>query len=139
MTSESDAHQLTSDEINGLLRDLDGKENLPYEAFVGKAVPYIGWFWRTVWFDKEDYWFGVLPVYDHVIETNDKERLGFMENNKWGYAYCYCPPDVWSEIRTLLEEALLNQTYDNFRAVDEKIQSILMLDTETKKADFPRD
>lgn len=131
--------ELTSDEMNDLLYKLDGVEGLPYEAFGGKAVPYIGWFWRSVWFDEDDYWFGVLPVYDHVIETNDKPRLGFMENNKWDYDYCHCPPDKWSEIKRLLGIALLDQTHDNFKAVDDQIQGLLNQNTERKYKDFPRD
>jgi hypothetical protein len=138
MTSEADV-QLTSDVMNDLLVKLDGADDLPYEAFGGKAVPYIGWFWRHVWFDTEDYWFGLLPEYALELESNDKLRAGFMENNKWGYDYCYCPPDDWLEIKQLLGIALANQTRDNFKAVDNKIQSLLEQGTERKYKDFPRD
>jgi len=117
--------KLTSDQINDMLYDLDMRDVLPYDAFGGKVVPYIGWFWRPVGFDyHKEYSFGVLPVYDLVLESNADVKIGFMENNKWGYGYCHCPAKDWQEIRHLLETALLDQTHDNFKAVDDKIQSL---------------
>ena len=118
--------QLTSEELNEKIFDLDGREDLPYIAFGGKAVPYIGWYWRQVYFDVEvDYQFGVMPEYDLGIESNAKVRVGFMENNKWGYGYVRCPAEDFVKIRRLLETAVLDPTHDNFKAVDDKIQSLL--------------
>ncbi len=40
---------------------------------VGKSVPYIGWYWRTVDFSTR------------VTIADCKEFVGHCENNKWGY------------------------------------------------------
>jgi hypothetical protein len=115
------------------IEDMD--EEKPYEAFGGKAFPYLGWYWRQVDFDQPDYEFGVLPVFKDeflgpkggtiVLEENDKLRLGFMENNKWDYACHYCGPKAWQEIKRLLEIAVKDPTHDTLKAVDDKIQSLL--------------
>ena len=114
---------MKSEEINKIIHSWDSKD-MPYEAFGGKAIPYIGWFWRTVNFDSEAYYFGVLPEYKG-LDRNDKVRLGFMENNKWDYDYCFCPSIDWHEIKQLIEEAVKNPTHDTLKAVDDKIQSLL--------------
>ena len=111
--------QLTSDELNERIAALDGRDDLPYEAFRDKAVPYIGWFWRHVDFDQDDYSFGLMP------DRLGGALVGFMENNKWEYNYTNCPPDDWQEIRQLLEAAVLDQTRDNLKAANDKIQSLI--------------
>ena len=40
----------------------------------GKAIPYIGWFWRDVNFAEKE-----IPI------GNCGEFIGVMENNKWDY------------------------------------------------------
>lgn len=85
-----------------------------YEAFGGKSIPYIGWFWRRVNFDRKDYAFGVLPG----------GELAFMENNKWGYLRQYCEPEDWVLIKQLLVEAVTDPCRDTLQAVDDKIQSL---------------
>jgi len=96
-----------------------------YEAFGEKSIPYIGWFWRTVNFDADHCWLGILPAMDDGIEVNDKPRAGFMENNKWDYDTFKVEGDDWEEIKSLLEAAVTKPTTDNLKAVDDKIQSLL--------------
>lgn len=106
-------------EMNEKISELDGKDDLPYVAFGGKAIPYIGWFWRYVDFDSKHYeengyWFGVLP----------DENRGFMENNKWEYDEVLATPEEWKEIKRLIIKALKNQTRDNFINVNDAIQKV---------------
>lgn len=116
--------KLTSNEMNEMLRQMEWDKVLPYDAFGGKVVPYIGWFWRDVNFNAPTYNFGILPVFDLVLESNADVKLGFMENNKWDYDYHHCSAKDWKEIRRLLEAALLEQSGESFEAVDNKIQSL---------------
>jgi len=118
---------MTSKELNEKIVAIENREDLDFEAFGGKIIPYIGWFWRDVNFDSEDYYFGILPIYDNnSFDSNDKERLGFMESNKWDYDYKYCPPEIWKEIKFLLEIAVNNSCVENLKAVNDKIQSLLL-------------
>ena len=112
--ADGDEKMITSERLNTLILELSSRDDLLYETYGGKTIPYIGWYWRRVNFDSSDYYFGVLPG----------GELGFMENNKWDYEVCHCSPMDWKMIRRLLETALLNQTHENFKAVDDKIQSL---------------
>jgi hypothetical protein len=105
--------EMDSKELNERIEKICDDDNL-YKAFGGKAIPYVGWFWRDVNFDTEDCLFGVLP----------DGKLGFMENNKWNYDYHYCEPEDWQEIRRLLEIAVAAPSRESLKAVDDKIQSL---------------
>jgi len=115
-----------SREMNDRIYALDGKDNLPYEAFGGKAIPYIGWFWRRVNFDRVDshgkYGFGIMPTEGSIT---DNPLVGFMENNKWGYDYVWANQEQWDEIRELIELALTSMVTDDFRAAHQTIQGLL--------------
>lgn len=94
----------TSEQLNKRLAEIaDEPEKYGFEAFGGKAIPYIGWYWRTVNFDKVDgYYFGVLPIYKSDWEENNKKQIGFMENNKWDYDEIHANADQWKKIKKLL-------------------------------------
>lgn len=116
---------MTSDEINQKIKELDGRDDLPYVSFGSKAIPYIGWYWRTVDFDAEQVFLGILPVYDSPWESNDRPRVGFMQNNKWDYDYLPIKGEPWSHLRSLIETALTDMTAEAFKCVDDYMQSLL--------------
>lgn len=119
---------MNSDELNQAIAELDDKDDLPYEAFGGKPIPYIGWFWRSVDFDREDgYTLGILPEHQGVLpsDSNDQHRVGFMENNKWSYDYVHIDAEAWTKLKSLIVAAIEEQTKENFQAVDEAMQSHL--------------
>lgn len=116
---------MNSEELNDKISKICDDNSL-YESFGGKCIPYIGWYWRTVDFDSEIYdCFGILPVIYNDVDSNNKERVGFMENNKWDYKYADCSHEDWVEIKNLLEIAVTNTTTETLKAVDDKIQSLL--------------
>lgn len=143
---------MTSDEINAAIIELDADENRPYRSCIGqKIIPYIGWYWRTVYFDDTSagYGLGVIPA--HTGEGNDnwkndimsaalramnppnkKPLVGFMENNKWGYPTIHLNSEEWEQLKRLIVEAVESvktlphaECVQKFRAVDEYMQSFL--------------
>ena len=118
--------------LNKQIEKLDSGESLAYEPFGGKVIPYIGWYWRTVDFTAKDYSFGILPVCDNIFEENDKPRVAFMENNKWGYDYCYCPPEKWNELIVAIKQSLKSRTKDHFVKIESIMQSLIDKDGKSK-------
>ena len=105
---------MTSQELNDAIRKLEHERDY-LEGPGGKVVPYIGWFWRTVDFDKPAYSFGIIPG----------EFVGFMENNKWDYEYTrQTTPEEWAEIKGLLEELVANPCREAANAVWNAVQKI---------------
>ncbi len=95
--------------------------NIDYDAFGGKPIPYIGWYWRSFNFDNFDRLFGIIPA----KETPDgKPIVGFMENNKWDYDYVQADEEEWREIRQLLEIAVDDPTNENLNSVHVAIQNL---------------
>ncbi len=117
---------MTSAELNEKLASIsDEDEKYGYEAFGGKAIPYIGWYWRSVDFDAVDgYLFGILPVVDG-LDSNDVPRVGFMENNKWDYDHVRATEAQWSEIKRLLIAVAKNPCRETLSAADYAIQALL--------------
>ena len=107
-------------------------DDTDYEAFGGKAIPYIGWWWREINFDRESCIFGVIPGDEEDLsgEVSGKPLVGFMSRNKWGYDYIHCNGEDWIEIKRLLGAAVVNICRETLRAVDDKIQSLLKEATE---------
>lgn len=91
-----------------------------FEAFGGKAVPYIGWYWRDVDFDADHCYLGVIPS---GADGNYKPLVGFMENNKWGYDGFRVDGKAWTEIRALAEKVADDPTRENLAAFHERIQA----------------
>jgi hypothetical protein len=109
---------MTSKEINDKISELDLLENKIYESCIGgKIIPYIGWFWRNVDWDKERYWLGIL-------EDEDEVKIGFMENNKWDYAYVEASPEKCKEIKEAILIALDSLNPNDFKIIDDLIQGL---------------
>ena len=125
---------MNSNELNEKIREIcDKADELGYDAFEpsGKSIPYIGWFWREVDFDSDTLGFGLIPT-DNSTDI-EKFRVGFMENNKWGYAEISATKEETSSIKILLEAAVENPTPETLRAVNEAIQAIRLNWTITKE------
>ena len=112
---------MNSNELNERIAAIC-EDDTYYEAFGGKAIPYIGWWWRDVNFDHVSCFFGVIPS-DEV--PGDNPLVGFMSRNKWGHDYIHCDGKDWAEIRRLLEAAVADTCRETLQAVDDKIQSLL--------------
>jgi len=113
---------MDSNELNKQVRAICEAKEHPYVAFGGKPIPFIGWWWRSVDWDAEMHWLGVIPS-----ECNDggPPLVGFMENNKWGYPEIEVYGTEWACIRQLVEAAALEPTADNLRAVDRHMQGLI--------------
>ncbi len=110
--------KLLNDKIDTICRVNSGIE---FDAFGGKPVPYIGWYWRLVDFDNFDRRFGVMPASENL---DNIPLVGFMENNKWGYRSVRATEEQWKEIRRLLEIAADEPSDGNLKAVNDAIQSL---------------
>ncbi len=115
---------MTSDQMNEIIRKWD-EDDMPYESFGGKAMPYIGWFWRSVDFDSDHIWLGIIPVYEGTLDDNDERRSGFMQNNKWDYESYKIEGEVWQNIKNLIKITCEEPTYNNLKAIDDAIQTTL--------------
>jgi hypothetical protein len=117
--------KLTSNEINEIIANWEGRDDMPYECFGGKAIPYIGWYWREVDFDDDYCWFGIMPPYENLLERNEVARVCFMQNNKWNYPELKISGIDWKNLKNLIEVAVIEPTYDNLKAVDDAMQVLL--------------
>lgn len=87
-----------------------------------KAIPYMGWFWRSVnFFDLQ------IPI----GKTGD--FVGFMENNKWGHAERDLTEDEARHLIELLDKAIsasrqggqLSETYKKTAKQIDQIKNYL--------------
>jgi hypothetical protein len=119
---------MNSDEINKLISKLDNTKPPIYESCIGeKLIPYIGWSWRNVDFDADCISLGVIPAFEggDYAESNDCPKVGFMQNNKWGYDEFTIMGDQWKTIKRLITTALEKRDGASFEAVDLYLQSLL--------------
>jgi len=71
----------------------------------GKAIPYIGWYWRHVDFTQ-------------TISLGDcGDFVGFMENNKWGYPEFTLTPEQDAALKQALSELACAPSWDKCRAL----------------------
>lgn len=87
-------------DYNAMIRkyaDYGANEAQPGNQY-GKRIPYIGWFWRLVDFDRR-----IVPIGDCG------EFVGFMENNKWDY-----PERTLTDTEVDAVLAVLNRAYHLF-------------------------
>lgn len=115
---------MTSDQLNKAISELECEDAGGFEAFGGKPVPYIGWFWRNVDFDRTDgYYFGVMPS---GVEMGDRhpQKVGFMENNKWDYDTVHADAGEWAAIKDALEAAVASKDYTDFETANTLIQAL---------------
>ena len=111
---------MNSKTINERIAAYDGQDS-PFDAFGGKPIPYVGWFWRIVDFDAETQWFGVIPV---DAESNGKNLVGFMQANKWSYPEIEASKEQWTEIKRRIIAAIESPLTDNFKHANDAIQSL---------------
>ena len=118
---------MNSDELNRRIKAYDGVGDIPYDAFGGKPVPYIGWCWREVNFDRDypsgGYPFGVIPA---GVEDSDVSLVGFMVRDKWGYDYVWANEAQWTEIKRLLIAAVEAPTPEKFERANVAIQALVV-------------
>jgi len=85
---------MTNDELNEWFANLGdgffGEQTYTVKGLedTGKIVPYYGWYWRFIDFDGTD-----TLGYDGV------HFVGFMGNNKWGYADYWLKPNEMELVR----------------------------------------
>ena len=129
MNNGGNKPQMNSEEINAAIIKLDDhgrSKNEIYHSCIGdKIIPYIGWFWRPVNFDRDFCQLGVLPIYESRLERNNKVKVGFMENNKWGYDMFKVEGEQWKTLKELIINAVKKKDSDGFGAVDSYMQSLL--------------
>jgi len=91
---------LTSDGLNEKLTELEARDDLVLIrglAEYGKALPYIGWYWRDVDWDRVPY-----PLADCG------PFVGFIVNDKWGYDPIVPTVRECGTIRTLAENVAMS-------------------------------
>lgn len=119
---------MNSEELNRRISEIcDESEIYGFQAFGGKTIPYIGWYWRTVDFDRTDgYAFGVMPPHaGSAFESACTEpHVGFMENNKWDYDYVHANAEQWAEIKRLLIAAVTEPSVATLKAANDAIQAL---------------
>lgn len=102
-----------------LLSICDESKQYGYEAFGGKAIPYLGWWWRPVAFDRDDCLFG-------VVYEGGTRRVGFDESGKdFGQVdYINVAGDRWRVIKRLVIDVARRPCAESLRAVNEAIQAL---------------
>ena len=94
---------MTSEELNDKLRDLSDEGDIYGPKGLessGKAIPYYGWFWRTVDFDRP-----IRLAYADGSGGDDVPSwVGFCEKNKWNYEEFTATREQTAEIRRLAIE-----------------------------------
>lgn len=116
---------MTSEQLNDKIREIVDDESIDFEAFGGKKIPYIGWFWREVNFDRfldYGYSFGVIPP-EEDSDTFETFK-GFMENNKWGYSTVRATSAQCKTIHAALIKAVTTKSNEDLQAVNDLIQAI---------------
>lgn len=118
---------MNRENLNSAISEICDDENIGFEVMdTGKCIAYIGWFWRRVNFDSETYDFGVIPtgMEEMCSKPTSQPMVGFMENNKWGYPYVHADADEWSNIKSLLIEAVQKKTEEALKATNDAIQAL---------------
>ena len=106
---------MNSAELNKRIADLCDNEAYVVRGLegTGKCIPYIGWYWRTVDFDRET---------DSLGDCGD--FVGFMERNKWGYSYVAVDKARWAQLKSLLEAVVLEPSSASLQAVFDFMQGL---------------
>jgi len=102
--TETDFTPVTKEEsiaFNNFIGDLEDNAELCVGPG-GKAVAYIGWYWRSVDFTKP-FNLGVCFCQPSMFE-GPGNFVGFMENNKWDYVEYTVTQEQYQEIITALRK-----------------------------------
>lgn len=65
----------------------------------GKRIPYMGWFWRSLYFYKKE-----IPI----GFSDDSDYIGFMASNKWGYPERNLTESEFNQVIEIIDEAMRN-------------------------------
>ena len=109
---------MKSKKLNKEIEKLSDKTEI-YQCFGWKAIPYIGWFWRTVDFSSDHCFLGVMK------KDDNKKVIGFMQNNKWDYDSIRVDGEKWEKLKQLLEIAIDKKDHDSLKNVDDYMQSLI--------------
>ncbi|KKM65381.1 hypothetical protein LCGC14_1491810 [marine sediment metagenome] len=112
---------MDSNELNERIRALEDDDQYTVKGIegTGKCIPYYGWFWRDVDFD------GPLNLGWAGRDGFDTpDFVGFMENNKWGYDYINASQEEGTEIRRLLELAVVSPRNETLQTVFDYMQTL---------------
>ncbi len=112
----SEETKYTSEELNNKIREICNDGNYDFSMENGKAIPYIGWWWRDFNFDRYPYSLGFIP---------DHEYVGFMVRNKWGYPSISLTNEQSVELRYMLENTVDNPNEDALVKVYNYIQETI--------------
>ena len=104
--------KILDERLNGQIRDFsdDGSYEISGLEDSGKSIPYVGWYWRDVDFNN-------------VILGDCQSGqgfIGFMENNKWGYAEINLTRDESRAIRKMLKSIVRKGAKD----IKKKLQTL---------------
>jgi len=112
---------MTSGELNGCLSELSDRGDLGPSGLAGsgKAIPYYGWFWRTVDFDSR-----IRLAYTRHQGRDVPSWVGFCAKNKWGYPEFTATLEQSSEIRRLCEWFAAVPTRQTATAVYDYLQTL---------------
>lgn len=93
---------MDSAQLNEAIEKLSDNESFADNH--GKVIPYIGWYWREVDFNKP------------ITLGHCGYFAGFMENNKWDYPEIYLSEEQSKEIRSRLEVIVANPLKESIGA-----------------------
>ena len=93
-------------------------------SWEGKPIPYIGWYWRYVHFDSEQWEPHRLGIIHSRMSDNRGNLVGFMESNKWGYPEFEVPDQEWKELRAIIVDCATAPSAEKCQAVFDKLQSL---------------
>jgi hypothetical protein len=85
----------------------------------GKNIPYYGWFWRNVDFDRP-----ITLAYANGDGFDTPGWVGFCENNKWGYQQWTATVEQTTEIRTRCERYANSPSKETAGSVFDYLQAI---------------
>lgn len=92
------------------IADMETDFEVDWLQFSGKALPYLGWYWRDV-------------DYDYIVLGYAGGVVCIMQKDKWGYPSYRC---TQSECETIINQlaAIANQpTRENLRAFYDYLQT----------------
>lgn len=110
---------MTSDELNEwFANNADRADDKDFyikglSGVSGKVVPYYGWGWRFIDFDGVD-----------TLGWDGETFIGFMGNNKWGYASYWLTREEMAQVRERsVQLATGSQTEADFQSFFDYLQT----------------
>jgi len=114
--------RLDNQHLNDKVSELADDERFTVKGLegTGKAVPYMGFGWRSVDFDSP-------------INLGDNDRfIGFMENNKWGYDEWVISEEQTKEVRDLVSEVVRSPSNQTLQRLYDYLQKCAPEGMDTK-------